>query len=127
MAGRHEAARIPTEELGQGVATLPLLQGSPGMGQQGETFTPNGERTVRQGRGMKFDEKGSVTTNDVALVVRVIRTVADAIKELGQVPSGELYSQLMSFMTLEEYNMVIGFLTKAKLITYQNHLITWVG
>ena len=57
----------------------------------------------------------------------VVRTVADAIKELGSVPSGHLYARLMGVMNLDQYQAIINVLIKAKMVKVQNHLITWIG
>ena len=46
----------------------------------------------------------------LAAAFGVIRTLADTIQELGQVPSGILYSQVMSFLSLAEYERAIDIL-----------------
>lgn len=57
-----------------------------------------------------------------------IRVVAETIKELGEVPSGHLYANMMAVgMSLHGYETIIGLLKEAGLITVQNNLITWVG
>lgn len=53
--------------------------------------------------------------------------IADAIKELGSVPSGHLYAQVMAHMNLQTYQVIIDTLKGAKLVTVKNHLIEWVG
>jgi hypothetical protein len=69
-----------------------------------------------------------ITREQIKKVLLVVQTVADLIKSLGSVPSGELYAQLMpTGLTLNEYNTCIDFIERAKLITVKNHLITWVG
>ena len=67
------------------------------------------------------------TPNDVKAALGILRAVADAIRELGEVPSGHLYAHLMSKLSLEQYEQVIGVLKQAGLITESNHLLTWVG
>lgn len=67
------------------------------------------------------------TEVQIAAAVRITRILADTIKELGEVPSGVLYAQLMGFMNLNDYNACIDFLTRAKLISVTNHLIKWEG
>ena len=66
------------------------------------------------------------TPNDVKAALGILRAVADAIRELGEVPSGHLYAHLMSKLSLEQYEQVIGVLKQAGLITESNHLLTWV-
>lgn len=63
----------------------------------------------------------------VKAALNAAMAVADCIKELGQVPSGHLYARLMDKMSLESYEALIGILIKAKLVSRQNHLLTWVG
>ena len=69
----------------------------------------------------------ATTQNDVKAALGILRAVADAIRELGEVPSGHLYAHLMSKVSLEQYEQVIGILKQAGLITESNHLLTWVG
>mgnify|MGYP001592016593 CR=1 FL=1 len=59
--------------------------------------------------------------------IDVIRAVADAIRNLGEVPSGHLYARLMGHVSLEEYTSIIGTLKQAGLISEQNYLLTWIG
>lgn len=59
--------------------------------------------------------------------IAIMKAVADAIKELGSVPSGHLYARLMSCMTLEEYNKIISMLKEAGVVKEENFLLTWVG
>ena len=56
----------------------------------------------------------------------VIRVVADAIRELGSVPSGHLYARIMNTLSLEQYNSVIGVLKRAGLVEERSHLLKWV-
>ena len=69
----------------------------------------------------------ATTQNDVKAALGILRAVADAIRELGEVPSGHLYAHLMSKLSLEQYEQVIGVLKQSGLITESNHLLTWVG
>jgi hypothetical protein len=68
-----------------------------------------------------------ITREGLSLAMIYVRVVADAIKELGSVPSGHLYAGLMGHMDLRTYNAVIKFLTEEGLVTQSNHLLTWVG
>ena len=60
-------------------------------------------------------------------IKEICLAIAEAIRELKQVPSGHLYARLMGRLSLEEYNLLIGFIQRAGLIKIQNHLITWIG
>lgn len=59
--------------------------------------------------------------------VAMIAAVAEAIRELGSVPSGHLYARLQGKVTLEGYNKLIDILKNAKMVEEKNHLLTWIG
>ena len=65
--------------------------------------------------------------SEVKAALGILIAVADAIRELGEVPSGHLYAHLMSKLSLEQYEQVIATLKQAGLITESNHLLSWVG
>lgn len=52
--------------------------------------------------------------------------VAQSIRELGEVSSGELYARLIDKYTLDEYNTMIDVLKNAKLITEEFHKLKWI-
>ncbi len=66
-------------------------------------------------------------TNEAAGAVLVIKAVADAIRDLGSIPSGHLYAQLMGHMSLDQYQQIIGILTRTGLIVESGHVLTWKG
>lgn len=69
----------------------------------------------------------TVTKQQVTAYVRTVVAVAEAIRELGSVPSGHLYAQLMTTgMSLENYQKIIDALKGASLVKESNHLLTWV-
>lgn len=53
--------------------------------------------------------------------------IAEAIRELKEVPSGHLYARVTQHMTLDAYNGIISALKTAGLVKEQNFLLTWVG
>ena len=59
--------------------------------------------------------------------MQIIKAVAEAIRDLGSVPSGHLYARLMGQLTLSQYNQIIDTLKKAKLVREDNHLLTWIA
>jgi hypothetical protein len=69
----------------------------------------------------------SNAAQQVTAGIRIAAAVAEAIRDLGSVPSGHLYARLMGHMDLDTYNKVIGVLKQAKLVEEKNHLLTWVG
>lgn len=58
--------------------------------------------------------------------VNFIIEVARTIRELGQVPSGELYAILMPYISLETYNALIAKYEELGFIKVENYLITWI-
>lgn len=67
-----------------------------------------------------------MTTQHVAALA-LIRIVADAIRNLGEVPSGHLYARMMGHMSLATYTSIITNLKRAKLVKESAHLLTWIG
>jgi hypothetical protein len=60
--------------------------------------------------------------------IRFVAAIGQAIKELGSVPSGHLYAQLMGRMTLSQYQNILSLLERSGLIKIGNdHLIKWIG
>jgi len=53
--------------------------------------------------------------------------IADAVRDLGSVPSGHLYARVMEHVSLTTYQRIIDTLVSAKLITNSGHLLTWIG
>lgn len=68
-----------------------------------------------------------MTKQDLADAVNVLRLVANAIRELGSVPSGHLYSEVCGMMSLDTYNGIIRTLCGTGLVKESGHLLTWVG
>ena len=67
------------------------------------------------------------TKEQVGGAIQVIAAIANAIRELGRVPSGELYARVMGQVSLEQYDRILGILKGAELIEVKNHEITWIG
>ena len=71
-----------------------------------------------------------VQHSEAQLQARVLmaRAVADAIRELGSVPSGHLYARLMGVLSLDAYEQIIGALISAGVVRRDgSHLLTWIG
>lgn len=66
-------------------------------------------------------------TVQVKAALNVVAALADAIRELKEVPSGVLYSSVMGQLSLESYGKVIDVLKKTGLVTEENHLLRWVN
>ena len=60
--------------------------------------------------------------------IQVVMAVGDAIRELGSIPSGHLYAQLMSKLDLQAYQRVIDLLKGAGVVKEEaSHMLTWIG
>lgn len=64
---------------------------------------------------------------EVTKAIMVASVVGDAIRELGSVPSGHLYANLMGHMDLDTYNGCIKILKQADLVEERNNVLRWVG
>lgn len=67
------------------------------------------------------------TKQQISAAFRTAAIVAEAIQELGSVPSGHLYANLASKMSLNSYNGIIDMLKRAELVSEKNHLLNWIG
>jgi hypothetical protein len=68
------------------------------------------------------------TPEQIRAYIQTVKAIADTIKELGQVPAGTLYAQLMSLMSLDAFERTIGQLTGAGLVRREpSHLLVWIG
>lgn len=67
------------------------------------------------------------TREQVKAAIEMVMAVGDTIRDLGSVPSGELYARLMGHMTLNTYNMLIERLKGAGVVKEEAHLLTWTG
>ena len=64
----------------------------------------------------------------IAAVLMAIKALADVIREKGEVPSGELYANVMGHVSLETYNSMVDRLVGTGLVKRTNsHLLIWVG
>jgi len=67
---------------------------------------------------------------DLKITVVIAETIRDLTREspLGGVPSGHLYTRLMSTgMTLDQYQTHIDRLKGIKMVSENNHLLSYVG
>lgn len=69
-----------------------------------------------------------ITKPQIKAAVNAIIAMAEAIRELKQVPSGTLYAHLMGVMSIEQYESLLGTLINAGLVRKdQSHMLTWIG
>lgn len=70
----------------------------------------------------------SITTAQATAAIQLIVAVGDVIRELGQIPSGHLYAQLMGQLSLDQYQSILTQLKKADLVKeLPSHLLVWTG
>lgn len=69
----------------------------------------------------------AATSKKVALMVGVAAAIGRAIHELGSVPSGEIYANVMGHMSFNSYNSVIAVLKGAGLVKESNYMLTYTG
>lgn len=61
----------------------------------------------------------------VIAYLNAVRALADAIKELGEVPSGHLYTSVMGSINLQQYERMIETLVRSGVIRRNGHLLVW--
>jgi hypothetical protein len=68
-----------------------------------------------------------MNSSQATAAVRVVSALAEAIRDLGQVPSGRLYASVMGVINLSQYQEAIRILIAAGLVENHSHLLVWVG
>lgn len=70
----------------------------------------------------------SVTKREIEATILMVRAVADAIRDLGEVPAGHVYAHLMGHMSLDTFEKIIATLVNAGLVKRDGfHMLTWIG
>ena len=69
----------------------------------------------------------TTTPQEVKAGIRVVKAVAEAIREAGRIPSGHLYALLCGVTDLAGYEQIIGILVNAGLVRKAGHELVWVG
>ena len=68
------------------------------------------------------------TPKQVSAAFAIVAAVSEAIRELGTVPSGELYAQLCGKMDIHGYNKIVATLVNAGLVQESSsHELKWIG
>ncbi len=66
--------------------------------------------------------------NDVLSAIELVRIVADTIRDLSEVPSSHLYTQLMNVIDIRCFERVVTLLVDARLVERTpSHLLRWIG
>lgn len=81
--------------------------------------------SVQRVTGILNDPK--ITAKEVAASVEIMAAIAGAIRELGSIPSGNLYGRIMSKLSFELYTGSIETLQMVGLIKKENDLLIWIG
>lgn len=63
----------------------------------------------------------------IRAILEAAMAVADAIRELGTVPSGVLYAQVASVLTLDDFLFIVRNLKEAGVVAESNHVLRWTG
>jgi hypothetical protein len=66
-------------------------------------------------------------TAQVSAAFQIVAAVAEAIRDLGTVPSGVLYANLMGKLDLAGFEKIVGILKGAQLVSERGHQLTWIG
>ena len=65
------------------------------------------------------------TRQEIKAALTGIQAVAEAIRNLKQVPSTDLYIHLMGHMDIQTYESIIGLLKRAGLVKEKGSLLKW--
>ena len=69
----------------------------------------------------------NATREQVKATLDTVRALADAIRDLGSVPSVKLYAMVMGHMDLALYERIVAVLKNAGLVSESGHVLTWTG
>lgn len=68
-----------------------------------------------------------LTPAQVAAAFEIVAAVAEVIRGLGKVSSGELYARSCGTLSFANYQKILLTLKNAGLISIASHEITWIG
>lgn len=68
------------------------------------------------------------TPTQTAAAFNAVAAISEAIRELGSVPSGELYARVASHLDLKSYQAIIDLLKRCDLVRESKaRMLTWIG
>jgi hypothetical protein len=71
---------------------------------------------------------GAVTSGQVQAALQAVAALAEAVRGLGEVPSGVLYAHVMGSLSLAQYEQALALLKRAGLVEQTpGHVLRWVG
>lgn len=59
--------------------------------------------------------------------IAITSAIGEAIRDLKQVPNGQLYASIFGAVSLESYTRAIDCLKQVKLVREEAHILTWIG
>ncbi len=65
------------------------------------------------------------TTNELKAGFKALQALAEAIRELKQIPSGLLYARVMNYMDINAYEKAISLLCNSGVIRKNGDLLVW--
>jgi hypothetical protein len=70
----------------------------------------------------------AVRSTKIAAALKMVQAIAEAIRELREVPAGHLYAQVLGAMGQDEFDWIVGRLIGAGLVERTpSHLLRWKG
>lgn len=70
----------------------------------------------------------AVTPKQIEAALATVLVIGDTIRDLGEIPAGHLYAQVMGHLGIESFDAAIDCLVRAGLVRRDNsHLLRWVG
>lgn len=82
---------------------------------------------LAQSSGGVESEGEVMDSKQVGSAVQMVGAVAEAIRSLGEVPSGVFYAQVCDKVSLETYTSIIRVLKGAGFVAETNNVLRWVG
>lgn len=68
-----------------------------------------------------------VTSSATQTTLDAVQAICEAVREVGQIPSGHLYAMVCGNLSLEQYQRVLEVAKRAGLIKETNNLLRWTG
>ena len=83
--------------------------------------------TTKHADSVVTSEPEPKTTTKVAAVIGVLEALASAIRDLGRVPSGHLYAQVLGHMSLQTYESMVQLLVESGVVGRDGDVLVWKG
>ena len=65
-----------------------------------------------------------ITAEQKNAMKEAIVAIYEAVHDLGGIPNGHLYAHLMGRLTLDQYNQIIDYMVRNKLLKNENNYLT---